>query len=230
MYNGRRQEAKTEILDEGQRLGLLTDNQWAAIEGRLCLVTNFDPWAKPENGRIRAFFGWATPYACVQLKCENSTQDITGFISHKTEFAMLWAAFNKRTEVPGTWLEAWSPEEYNPDGLGENEEVWLLWTRKNYLAANDGSFLSMNVHTNVYVVHEITPACNFEFLATLVTVYASENDLTFPKWLGILLPLACEAFHVRIRLKAINHHLSDMEFLRRSRNVYSPCSDKAIQI
>ena len=116
-------------------MGLLTDNQWAAIEGRLCLVTNFDPWATLEKGRIRAFFGWATPYACVQLKCENSTQDITGFISHKTEFAMLWAAFNKRTELPGTWLDAWSPGEYNPDGLGENEEVWLIWTRKNYLAA-----------------------------------------------------------------------------------------------
>jgi len=47
---------------------------------------------------------------------------------------MLWAAFNRRTEVPGTRVEVRSPE-LNSDGLGENEEVWLVSTRKNYVAA-----------------------------------------------------------------------------------------------
>ena len=113
---------------------LLKDEDWASIEGRLCLVTDFVPLAKVENGQVLPVSS-ATPYASVRLKCEDSTDDITGFIGHKTDFAMLWAAFNKRTEVPGTRVEVRCPEELNPDGLGENEEVWLVWTRKNYAAA-----------------------------------------------------------------------------------------------
>ena len=113
---------------------LLKDKDWAPIEGRLCLVTDFVPLAKVENGRVRTISS-ATPYASVRLKCEDSTDQITGFIGHKTDFAMLWAAFNKRTEVPGTRVEVLSPEELNPGGLGENEEVWLVWTRRNYAPA-----------------------------------------------------------------------------------------------
>jgi len=110
---------------------LLRDKDWAAIDGRLCLVTNFVPLlAKVENGKVLDI-DLFTPYASVDLKCENSTEDITGFITHKMDFAMLWAAFKHRTEVPGTRIKIYSPE-FNPDGLGENEEVWLVWTRKHY--------------------------------------------------------------------------------------------------
>jgi hypothetical protein len=41
-----------------------------------------------------------TPYASVRLKCEKSSDDITGFITHSKDFEMLWAAFNNRGEVP----------------------------------------------------------------------------------------------------------------------------------
>lgn len=112
---------------------LLKDKDWASIDGRLCLVTDFVPLARVESGRVRAM-SQTTPYASVRLKCEDSPDDITGFIGHKTDFAMLWAAFNERTVVPGTRVEVRSAEELNPNGLGENEEVWLVWTRKNYVA------------------------------------------------------------------------------------------------
>jgi hypothetical protein len=120
----------------------LKDNDWASIDGQLCLVTAFTPMAKVENGSVVAMSA-GTPYASVRLRCERYADDITGFISHKTDFAMLWAAFKQRMAVPGTRVEVHSPEELNPAGLGENEEVWLVWTRKNYRVAARlfGSFL-----------------------------------------------------------------------------------------
>lgn len=112
----------------------LKDNDWAPIDGQLCFVTAFTPMAKVENGSVVAMSA-GTPYASVRLRCERSADDITGFISHKTDFAMLWAAFKQITAVPGTHVEVHSPEELNPAGLGEDREVWLVWTRKNYRGA-----------------------------------------------------------------------------------------------
>jgi len=112
---------------------LLRDEDWAVIDGQQCLVTNFVPLsAKVENGKVLAVDSF-TPYASVELKCGNFTKDIKGFITHKTDFAMLWAAFKHRTEVPGTRINIpFDSPELNPDGLGENEEVCLTWTRENY--------------------------------------------------------------------------------------------------
>ncbi len=121
---------------------LLKDKDWASIDGQLCLVTDFTPMAKVENGSVVAMSA-DTPYASVRLRCERSAEDITGFISHKTDFAMLWAAFKQRTAVRGTRVEVYPPEELNSASLGDNEEVWLVWTRKNYRGAVRlfGSFL-----------------------------------------------------------------------------------------
>ncbi|MDO8680861.1 MAG: hypothetical protein Q7R30_20265 [Acidobacteriota bacterium] len=110
---------------------LLNDNQWSSIDGQLCLVTTFTPMATVQDGSVVAMSA-GTPYASVHLRCERSADDITGFISHKTDFAMLWAAFKQRTAVPGTRVEVRSLEELDPAGIGEAEEVWLVWTRKNY--------------------------------------------------------------------------------------------------
>ena len=112
----------------------LKDNDWASIDGQLCLVTAFTPMAKFENGSVVAMSA-GTPYASVRLRCERSADDITGFISHKTDFAMLWAAFRQKTGVSGTRVEVCSPEELNSAGLRDDEEVWLVWTRNNYRGA-----------------------------------------------------------------------------------------------
>jgi len=137
----------------------LKDNDWASIDGQLCLVTAFTPMAKVENGSVVAMKP-GTPYASVRLRCEQSADDITGFISHKTDFAMLWAAFKQRTAVPGTRVEVHSSEQLNPAGLGENEEVWLVWTRKNYRTAVRlfGSFLPR-------LVVMVSPKGAFELLS-----------------------------------------------------------------
>ncbi|MEK9135927.1 MAG: hypothetical protein AAB393_02290 [Bacteroidota bacterium] len=119
--------------DEAMERTLLKDKEWDSIDGQLCLVKAFAPMAKVENGSVVAIPG--TPYASVRLRCEKSAGDITGFITHRIDFLMLWTAFNQRTAVPGTRVEARSSEELNPSGLGENEEVWLVWSRKNYRGA-----------------------------------------------------------------------------------------------
>jgi hypothetical protein len=71
---------------------LLTDDDWATIDGRLCLVTTFVPMAKVQGDSVIAMSA-TMPYGSVHIKCEELLDDITGFITHKTDFAMLWAAF-----------------------------------------------------------------------------------------------------------------------------------------
>ena len=99
------------------------------MDGRLCLVVDFVPLAKMQGATVVAIAP-ELPYASVSLKCEKSTDEITGFITHKTDFAMLWAAFNTRAEVPATRLDA-RPSGLESDIAG-GEEVWLVWTRKRY--------------------------------------------------------------------------------------------------
>lgn len=107
-----------------------TDRDWTAIDGQLCLVTSFAPLAKVADGKVIAI-NPTTPYGSVHLKCEKSPDNIIGFITHKTDFMMLWAAFNEPTEVDGTRVEVRS-SELNSTGLGEGVEVWLVWTQRRY--------------------------------------------------------------------------------------------------
>ncbi|MEX1128634.1 MAG: hypothetical protein WEB50_08730 [Vicinamibacterales bacterium] len=113
---------------------LLKDREWASIDGQLCLVRQFVPMAKMENGQVTAISA-TMPYASVTLSTEDG-RELKGFIGHKTDFAMMWVAFNERTEVAGTRLDVRSDIDSSDDlcleHLGENEEVWLIWTRKSY--------------------------------------------------------------------------------------------------
>jgi hypothetical protein len=109
---------------------LLTDGDWATIDGRLCLVTTFVPMAKVQGGSVIAMNA-TMPYGSVHIKCEELPDDITGLITHKTDFAMLWAAFNARTQVAGVSFNITSPA-LKLEGLGEQEEVWLAWTKRRY--------------------------------------------------------------------------------------------------
>jgi hypothetical protein len=108
----------------------LRDTEWASIDGNLCLVTEFVPLAgRIENGSVVAV-DTSTPYASVRLKTASYDGVITGFITHKLDFAMLWAAFNKRGPVAGAHRE-FGPSSFEPFGAG-SEEVWLVWTKKRY--------------------------------------------------------------------------------------------------
>ena len=113
---------------------LLKDRDWASIDGQVCLVTEFVPLASVQNGQVTAIDA-TLPLASVTLSTEDG-QELNGFIPHKLDFQMLWAAFKQRTKVTGTRMDVGpdveSPEDLCLDCLSENEEVWLIWTRKNY--------------------------------------------------------------------------------------------------
>lgn len=108
---------------------LISDRDWASINAKVCLVTEFVPMAKLEGSRVVAVPG--LPYASVRLRCEGDPSEITGFITHRTDFLALSAAFGRRERVAGCHLEVGSPS-LGPGPLAENEEVWLVWAKDNY--------------------------------------------------------------------------------------------------
>jgi len=126
-----------------QDITFLKDDDWSAIDGEICRVLEFTPMsAAVRNGQVEAS-DHSTPYASVVFECRKIRGKATGFITHKVDFAMLWAAFNERTQVKGARVEV----QYDANGGGPafvensklakhgvapNEEVWLVWTKKRY--------------------------------------------------------------------------------------------------
>ena len=89
---------------------LTKDKEWSIIEGEVCRVIDFTPWASVKDGNLKTF-DISTPYASVTLECRKFPNRITGFITHKLDFLHLWAAFKER-------------------GVKENEEVLISWYKK----------------------------------------------------------------------------------------------------
>jgi len=111
----------------------LKDRDWAAVDGQLLLVKQFTALASLKNGQV-VDASRALPYAEVQLSRAGSSEVLAGFITHRIDFAMLWAAFRERSEIPDVRVCVRSDFTFKelmiPDM--ENEEVWIVWTRKNY--------------------------------------------------------------------------------------------------
>ena len=96
-----------------EKIVFLKDKEWSVIDGELCRVKLFTPLsAIVEDGRVVAV-DMTKPYASIVIECTKLPQDATGFITNKIDFLNLWSAFNER-------------------GVGENEEVLVFWSRKNY--------------------------------------------------------------------------------------------------
>ena len=88
------------------------DSEWSVIDGEPCRVIDFAPLASVENGRVVAP-NITDPYASVTLECKKMPSATKGFVTHKMDFANLWAAFKER-------------------GISDNEEVIIIWTTKHY--------------------------------------------------------------------------------------------------
>lgn len=93
---------------------LRNDNEWSVIDREVCRVKDFTPSARVEGGRVIAL-SKTDPYASVIIECRQLPADATGFITHRTDFLHLWAAFNER-------------------GIAEDEEVIVFWTKKGLKA------------------------------------------------------------------------------------------------
>ncbi|HEY4524080.1 MAG TPA: hypothetical protein VJK04_04410 [Candidatus Paceibacterota bacterium] len=91
---------------------LRKDSEWNIIDGEPCRVTDFTPMASVESGKVVAP-NLIDPYASIILECKKVSEKIEGYVTHKMDFAHLWAAFRER-------------------GVSEDEEVLIIWTTKHY--------------------------------------------------------------------------------------------------
>jgi hypothetical protein len=114
--NGLEQGIATLVIvgrDSMTEIVFLKDKEWGVIDGELCRVKVFTPLsARVESGRVIAL-DRTTPYASIVIECTKLPQDATGYITNRLDFLHLWSAFIER-------------------GVGEDEEVIVFWTRKNY--------------------------------------------------------------------------------------------------
>jgi hypothetical protein len=94
---------------------LVTDRDWAFLEGKPCVVTRFDPLAVVDDGRVKSL-SWRTPYAMIQFKCyelgEGAPDTITGGVFHKQDFERLWQTLMDR-------------------GVRDDETVVVIWSKRN---------------------------------------------------------------------------------------------------
>ncbi len=90
---------------------LRKDSEWSVIDSEPCRVISFTPLASIENGKILASKKME-PYASVTLECKKIPVAVKGFITHKEDFAHLWAAFRERR-------------------LADNEEAIIIWSKKH---------------------------------------------------------------------------------------------------
>ena len=89
-----------------------TDSEWRAVERQACRVTDFTPFASVENGEV-VVPSLTDPYASVTLECTGMPSAVKGSVTHKKDFAHLWAAFKER-------------------GVADDEEVVIFWTTMDY--------------------------------------------------------------------------------------------------
>ncbi|MCX5997114.1 MAG: hypothetical protein NTV42_05765 [Chloroflexi bacterium] len=105
---------------------LWKDKEWSQIDGEPCRVVYFGPLGSRVDidGEIQAMDKF-TPYASVTIECKKLGKNVRGYITHKIDFANLWAAFEDRK-------------------VKENEEVIIIWTQKHYKV---GSWLGRKLYS-----------------------------------------------------------------------------------
>lgn len=94
---------------------MLKDRDWSLIDGELCLISDFSPMmgSVVKDGEVISP-DRNLPYASVTLECKKHQGKIKGFITHKIDFANLWAALKER-------------------GIdGGQKEVLAYWSAKHY--------------------------------------------------------------------------------------------------
>lgn len=96
------------------KMVLLKDDDWSIIDGEPCRVTNFIPMGSIINshGKVQ-WVDKTKPYASIAIECKKLGNDVRGYITHKTDFEHLWAAFEDRR-------------------VKNNEEVIIIWSRRHY--------------------------------------------------------------------------------------------------
>ena len=71
------------------------DIAWNKINGELCRVLDFIPYASVRNGKVESA-GISTPYASLTLECPKISENIGCPIIHRVDFIHLWGIFKER--------------------------------------------------------------------------------------------------------------------------------------
>jgi len=101
--------------EELAELILRKDKEWSLLDGELCLVSEFTPlMGSVVKDGVVSSPETTVPYASLNLECTKTPAKITGFITHKIDFANLWSVFKER--------------QINK----EKEEALIYWTAKHY--------------------------------------------------------------------------------------------------
>ncbi len=95
-----------------QRPILGKDIPWSVIDGELCRVIRFTPFAKIENKKVRAVASY-TPYAFLTVECKKFKQNADLWVTHKIDFINLSEAFGQRK-------------------IKDGEEVLIIWSVNHY--------------------------------------------------------------------------------------------------
>jgi hypothetical protein len=91
---------------------LISARQWSTIDSEMCRILHFTPWAIVENGKVVPLDN-ATPYASISFECGGESEVLTGYITHREDFRVLWFIYKER-------------------GLDSSEEVLFFWSDKHY--------------------------------------------------------------------------------------------------
>jgi hypothetical protein len=86
----------------------------------------------------------------------------------------------------------------------------------------------MHVHTDVDIVHEVTPATNLELLPVLVSVQAADDDLALAERVGPVLPATRERAHLRRGLEREYRPLGDEQLRCLGEEIDNRRADQAV--
>jgi hypothetical protein len=94
---------------------LVRDKDWKHLDGDLCKVSSFTPWASVMDGKVISS-NKTLPYAVIEIDEVNFhklPEPLVGYISHSMDFTHLWHVFEDR-------------------GVQEDEVVAVTWTKQHY--------------------------------------------------------------------------------------------------
>jgi hypothetical protein len=76
------------------------DIPWEQVREKLCLVIDFRPMAKVENGKV-AMWNSTLPYGFLTVECEGLAGQADVWLTHRLDFLHVWEAFEQRNEAQG---------------------------------------------------------------------------------------------------------------------------------
>jgi len=79
---------------------LMKSRDWAAIEGKVCRVVRFVPFAVVQGKIVNRTM--AGPYGLIALEVSGIADEVTGALFHKTDFANVWEANRLQAATPDT--------------------------------------------------------------------------------------------------------------------------------